>query len=69
MSVPDKVPDDDDDDDDDDDICEQFHDIQYHFGASVAQWIANPPRDLQGPFCRGFEPRHRRPGLTEGLKD
>ncbi|GFO00795.1 hypothetical protein PoB_002730000 [Plakobranchus ocellatus] len=23
---------------------------------------------LQGPFCRGFEPRHRRPGLTEGLK-
>ncbi|GFO48745.1 hypothetical protein PoB_007525000 [Plakobranchus ocellatus] len=22
----------------------------------------------QGPFCRGFEPRHRRPGLTEGLK-
>ncbi|GFO15458.1 hypothetical protein PoB_004196300 [Plakobranchus ocellatus] len=23
---------------------------------------------LQGPFCRGFEPRYRRPGLTEGLK-
>ncbi|GFO05578.1 trafficking kinesin-binding protein 1 [Plakobranchus ocellatus] len=23
---------------------------------------------LQGPFCRGFEPRYRRPDLTEGLK-
>ncbi|GFO00402.1 hypothetical protein PoB_002690700 [Plakobranchus ocellatus] len=21
-----------------------------------------------GTFCRGFEPRHRRPGLTEGFK-
>ncbi|GFO06891.1 hypothetical protein PoB_003339600 [Plakobranchus ocellatus] len=21
-----------------------------------------------GHFCRGFEPRHRRPGLTKGLK-
>ncbi|GFO32420.1 hypothetical protein PoB_005892500 [Plakobranchus ocellatus] len=30
--------------------------------------IASPPRDLQVPFCRGFEPRHRRPGLTEGLR-
>ncbi|GFN86752.1 hypothetical protein PoB_001325800, partial [Plakobranchus ocellatus] len=37
-------------------------------GAPVAQWLASPPRDLQGPFCRGFEPRHWRPGLTEGLK-
>ncbi|GFN86292.1 hypothetical protein PoB_001279800 [Plakobranchus ocellatus] len=33
-------------------------------GASATQWIANPPYDLQGPFCRGFEPRHRRPGLA-----
>ncbi|GFO27639.1 hypothetical protein PoB_005414400 [Plakobranchus ocellatus] len=24
--------------------------------------------DLQGPFRRGFEPRHRRPGLKEDLK-
>ncbi|GFN75989.1 succinyl-coa ligase alpha chain [Plakobranchus ocellatus] len=23
---------------------------------------------MQGPFCRGFKPRYRRPGLTEGLK-
>ncbi|GFN81838.1 hypothetical protein PoB_000834400 [Plakobranchus ocellatus] len=23
---------------------------------------------LQEPFCRGFEPRYRRPGLAEGLK-
>ncbi|GFO35805.1 hypothetical protein PoB_006231000 [Plakobranchus ocellatus] len=37
-------------------------------GESVAQWLASSPRDLQGPFCRGFEPRHRRPGLTEGPK-
>ncbi|GFO38937.1 hypothetical protein PoB_006544200 [Plakobranchus ocellatus] len=37
-------------------------------GASVAQWLVSPPRDLQGPFCRGFEPRYRRPSLTEGLK-
>ncbi|GFO44980.1 hypothetical protein PoB_007148500 [Plakobranchus ocellatus] len=34
----------------------------------VAQWIVNPIRDLQGPFCRGFEPRHWHPGQTEGLK-
>ncbi|GFO15430.1 hypothetical protein PoB_004193500 [Plakobranchus ocellatus] len=27
-----------------------------------------PAPDLQGPFCRRFEPRYRRPGLTEGLK-
>ncbi|GFN99835.1 hypothetical protein PoB_002634100 [Plakobranchus ocellatus] len=25
-------------------------------GASVAQWLASPPRDLQGPFCRRLEP-------------
>ncbi|GFO27113.1 hypothetical protein PoB_005361800 [Plakobranchus ocellatus] len=35
-------------------------------GTSVEQWLAIPPCDLQGPFCRGFEPRHRRPDLTEG---
>ncbi|GFO15338.1 hypothetical protein PoB_004184300 [Plakobranchus ocellatus] len=35
-------------------------------GASVAQWLASPPGDLQRPFCSGFEPR--RPGLMEGLK-
>ncbi|GFO00272.1 histone-lysine N-methyltransferase SETMAR [Plakobranchus ocellatus] len=23
---------------------------------------------MQGPFCRGFEPRHRRPDLSEDLK-
>ncbi|GFN90946.1 hypothetical protein PoB_001745200 [Plakobranchus ocellatus] len=28
--------------------------------ASVAQWLASPP------FCRGLEPRHRRPGLNDG---
>ncbi|GFN94851.1 hypothetical protein PoB_002135700 [Plakobranchus ocellatus] len=39
-----------------------------NLGASVAQWLASPPRDLQGPFCRGFEPRHQRLGLTEGPK-
>ncbi|GFO15778.1 transposable element p transposase [Plakobranchus ocellatus] len=33
-------------------------------GTLVAQWIANPPSDLTGPFCRGFEFCHRRPGLT-----
>ncbi|GFO44144.1 orphan G-protein coupled receptor 30 [Plakobranchus ocellatus] len=27
-----------------------------------------PPRDLQGPLYRGFQPRHRSPGLKEGLK-
>ncbi|GFN76912.1 hypothetical protein PoB_000341800 [Plakobranchus ocellatus] len=37
-------------------------------GASVAQWLVIPPLDLQGAFCRGLEPRHRRPVLTEGLK-
>ncbi|GFN83280.1 hypothetical protein PoB_000978600 [Plakobranchus ocellatus] len=25
-------------------------------------------RDPQGPYCRGFEPGYRRPGLAEGLK-
>ncbi|GFN75027.1 hypothetical protein PoB_000153300 [Plakobranchus ocellatus] len=35
---------------------------------SVAQWLASPPRDPQGPSCRGFEPRHQRPDVTEGLK-
>ncbi|GFN95799.1 hypothetical protein PoB_002230500 [Plakobranchus ocellatus] len=32
--------------------------------ASVAERLASPPSDLQGPFCRGFEPHHRRPSLT-----
>ncbi|GFN82635.1 hypothetical protein PoB_000914100, partial [Plakobranchus ocellatus] len=36
--------------------------------ASVAQWLASPPGDLQSHLCCEFEPRHRRPGLTEGLK-
>ncbi|GFO08721.1 hypothetical protein PoB_003522600 [Plakobranchus ocellatus] len=35
---------------------------------SVAQWIANLPRDLHGPFCRGFGSSNRRPGLTESLE-
>ncbi|GFO36418.1 hypothetical protein PoB_006292300 [Plakobranchus ocellatus] len=37
-------------------------------GASVAQWLESPPCDLQGTFCRGFEPRNRRPGLAESPK-
>ncbi|GFO02915.1 hypothetical protein PoB_002942000 [Plakobranchus ocellatus] len=37
-------------------------------GASVVQRTANPPWDLQGPFCRGFELRDLRFSLTEGLK-
>ncbi|GFO21863.1 hypothetical protein PoB_004836800 [Plakobranchus ocellatus] len=36
------------------------------YEAVVAEWMANPPRDLQGPFCRGFEPCHHL-YLTEGL--
>ncbi|GFO37691.1 hypothetical protein PoB_006419600 [Plakobranchus ocellatus] len=40
-------------------------------------WVSQGLRDVGGtvasesalrPFCRGFEPRHQRPGLTEGLK-
>ncbi|GFO15892.1 hypothetical protein PoB_004239700 [Plakobranchus ocellatus] len=54
-------------------LATSFHDA-FHLhalfggGELVAQWLVSPPRDLQGPFCRGFEPRHRHPGLTEGLK-
>ncbi|GFO06813.1 hypothetical protein PoB_003331800 [Plakobranchus ocellatus] len=36
--------------------------------ASVAQLLASPPYDLEGPFCRGFLSRHWRPGQAEGLK-
>ncbi|GFN89398.1 hypothetical protein PoB_001590400 [Plakobranchus ocellatus] len=39
---------------------------QYDFGG-VGGTVARESA-LQGPFCRGFEPRYRRPGLTEGLK-
>ncbi|GFO33557.1 hypothetical protein PoB_006006200 [Plakobranchus ocellatus] len=35
---------------------------------SVARWLASQPGDLQGSFCRGFKLRHRRSGLSEGLK-
>ncbi|GFN89509.1 hypothetical protein PoB_001601500 [Plakobranchus ocellatus] len=38
----------------------------HHFPTKI--FLASPPLDLQGPFCRGFEPRHPRPGPTEGLK-
>ncbi|GFO47218.1 hypothetical protein PoB_007372300 [Plakobranchus ocellatus] len=27
------------------------------------------PLDMQRPFCCGFEPRHRRPGLKEGTEN
>ncbi|GFN99954.1 hypothetical protein PoB_002646000 [Plakobranchus ocellatus] len=37
-------------------------------GASVVQWISNLPSGRQGPFCCGFKPRNRRPGLKESLK-
>ncbi|GFN79407.1 hypothetical protein PoB_000591300 [Plakobranchus ocellatus] len=37
-------------------------------GVLVAQRIVNPPCELHEPFCRGFELRHRYPGLAEGLK-
>ncbi|GFO18083.1 hypothetical protein PoB_004458800 [Plakobranchus ocellatus] len=30
--------------------------------------LASPPRGLQGPFCRGFEPRYRRPGSPLSLQ-
>ncbi|GFN95771.1 hypothetical protein PoB_002227700 [Plakobranchus ocellatus] len=30
--------------------------------------LVHSQKILQGLFCRGFEPRYRRPGLTEGLK-
>ncbi|GFN74851.1 hypothetical protein PoB_000135700 [Plakobranchus ocellatus] len=33
----------------------------------VIQWIASQPRSAE-TFCRGFEPRHQRSGLTKGLK-
>ncbi|GFO32415.1 hypothetical protein PoB_005892000 [Plakobranchus ocellatus] len=46
-------------------VCSGSSSSRGGVGGTVA---TNPPRDLQGPFCRGFEPRHRRPGLTEGLK-
>ncbi|GFO48711.1 THUMP domain-containing protein 2 [Plakobranchus ocellatus] len=39
-----------------------------HKGASVAQWLASPLRDLQGAFYYGFEPYHRRLSPTEGPK-
>ncbi|GFN79888.1 hypothetical protein PoB_000639400 [Plakobranchus ocellatus] len=42
--------------------------IRLQAGASVAQSIANQPKDLQRAFYRGFKPRQRRPGLSEGLK-
>ncbi|GFN75469.1 hypothetical protein PoB_000197500 [Plakobranchus ocellatus] len=38
------------------------------FGASVAQWIAKPPSDLQGHFDSRFEPYYQCPSLTEGLE-
>ncbi|GFO32453.1 hypothetical protein PoB_005895800 [Plakobranchus ocellatus] len=36
--------------------------ILWGVGGTVASESAS--EDLQGPFCRGFEPRHRRPGLA-----
>ncbi|GFO15835.1 hypothetical protein PoB_004234000 [Plakobranchus ocellatus] len=36
--------------------------------ALVAQRIANPPLDLKGTFCGGFEPHRQCHGLTEDLK-
>ncbi|GFO30102.1 hypothetical protein PoB_005660700 [Plakobranchus ocellatus] len=45
------------------------HNIIYQMkGASVAQWLASPPVDLQGSMYRMFELHHWRPGLKEGLK-
>ncbi|GFN90415.1 hypothetical protein PoB_001692100 [Plakobranchus ocellatus] len=45
-------------------IRELFHTYKV-ISTSVAQWLTSPAWDLQGPFCRGFEPRHGRPGLTK----
>ncbi|GFO39715.1 hypothetical protein PoB_006622000 [Plakobranchus ocellatus] len=44
--------------------CERHAVSTHDIGASVAQWIVNPPQRF---FCRGLESRHRRPGLMEGL--
>ncbi|GFN99142.1 hypothetical protein PoB_002564800 [Plakobranchus ocellatus] len=45
-----------------------YHPCARSSRASVVQWLVSPPRDLQGPFCSGFEYHHRCPGLTEDLK-
>ncbi|GFO18551.1 hypothetical protein PoB_004505600 [Plakobranchus ocellatus] len=42
--------------------------IIIYTGALVAQRIVNPPSNLQESFGCGFEPRHWRPDLMEGLK-
>ncbi|GFO23261.1 hypothetical protein PoB_004976600 [Plakobranchus ocellatus] len=39
--------------------------LQYYF--TSRGFSGTVDSELARPLCRGFEPRHRRPGLTEGL--